>query len=219
MTTSIQFFLILGIPIHDPEQSEPTEHGESGTTWDEEDVWEQGKGPTSSSETELPACSSDPLYSGMYLKENLFIFENKIPFSSKLPSELFEKEGCRCFVMFQHKSHAWTCSSQHWESFIMRNVTKNLIIDLNNSITNKNVPTKYQSSINSIIVTVDYLAFSQSLVTLDTRIGRLYSLPPLIEMPRVPSEARVRVTVLRPELTLYVSSSSQIWNSSLCKVM
>ena len=84
----------------------------------------------------------------------------------------------------------------------MRNVTKNLIIDLNNSITNKNVPTKYQSSINSIIITVDYLAFSQSLVTLDTRIGRLYSLPPLIEIPRVPSEALVNVTVLRPELTL-----------------
>ena len=88
VTISVQFFLILksnsqytyldeeqrfisylGIPIHDPEQSELTEHGESGTTWED---CEQGKGPTSSSETEFPpGWSSDPLlgsYSGIYLK-------------------------------------------------------------------------------------------------------------------------------------------------------
>ena len=45
------------MPIQDPEQSEFTEHGESGTTW--EPNWEQGNGP-SSSEHELPGLSSDP---------------------------------------------------------------------------------------------------------------------------------------------------------------
>lgn len=63
----------LGIPIQDPEQSELTEHGESGTRFEEP---EQGKGPVSSSETELgtlsdPGASSDPRLgsnSGIYLK-------------------------------------------------------------------------------------------------------------------------------------------------------
>ena len=65
--------IYLGIPIQDPEQSEFTEHGESGTRLEEP---EQGKGPVSSSETELgtlsdPGASSDPRLgsnSGIYLK-------------------------------------------------------------------------------------------------------------------------------------------------------
>lgn len=47
-----------------------------------------------------------------------------------------------------------------------------------------------------------YLAFSQSLVTRETKIGNPNSLPPFMEIPRVPSDARDNTTVLSPDSTL-----------------
>ena len=88
----------LGIPIQDPEQSELTEHGESGTMLEEP---EQGKGPVSSSETELgtpsdPGASSEPRLgsnSGMYLGSGMSGIEmhriKLCDIGDFLPSELF----------------------------------------------------------------------------------------------------------------------------------
>ena len=42
-----------------------------------------------------------------------------------------------------------------------------------------------------------YLAASSALVSLDMRMGRLCSRPPLIEIPRLPSSALFRLTSLQ----------------------
>ena len=101
----------------------------------------------------------------------------------------------------------------------MRNITEHFLIDLDHSVADEDVPV-VRNRLNMKDGRIgSYLALSHSLVTLDTRIGRLYSLPPLIDIPSVPSSPRGSSTVLRPASTLYVSSSSQMWNSSLWRVM
>ena len=78
------YFLYLGIPIQEPEQSELTEQGESGTPWE---VWGGWKGRTSSSEevgtlslTLTAGSSPGGSYSGMNLQENkmLWVFFSKL---------------------------------------------------------------------------------------------------------------------------------------------
>ena len=100
----------LGIPIQEPEQSELTEQGESGTTW--ETVCEVGKGCTSSSEefgtlsVTLAGPSSLPgSYSGINLTTLPELTRRQVTAESDSLPELFEQERRGRLVVLQHQLH------------------------------------------------------------------------------------------------------------------